>query len=149
MATAAILEVIAEPTRRRILDAVRGGERSVGELVEMVGMHQPGVSRHLKVLRSAGLVEVRRDAQRRLYRLRPEPLKELDAWLEPFRAQWSTQLDSLERHLHRIATPVIATPVIATPVTATPVTATPVTPKPVTPKPFTTKPVMPIKKDSR
>ena len=66
----AVLEVIAEPTRRRILDAVRGGERSVGELVDEVGMHQPGVSRHLKVLRDAGLVEVRRDAQRRLYRLR-------------------------------------------------------------------------------
>lgn len=106
MSSAAVLEVIAEPTRRRILDAVRDGERSVGELVEMVGMHQPGVSRHLKVLRTAGLVEVRRDAQRRLYRLRPEPLMELDAWLEPFRAHWSTQLDSLERHLHRTATPV-------------------------------------------
>ena len=85
----AVLEVIAEPTRRRILDAVRGGERSVGELVERVGMHQPGVSRHLKVLRDAGLVEVRRDAQRRLYRLRPEPLMELDAWLEPYRAEWA------------------------------------------------------------
>ena len=77
-AALAVLEVIAEPTRRRILDAVRDGERSVGELVEQVGMHQPGVSRHLKVLRDAGLVEVRRDAQRRLYRLRPEPLMELD-----------------------------------------------------------------------
>ena len=85
----AVLEVIAEPTRRRILDAVRDGERSVGELVEQVGMHQPGVSRHLKVLRDAGLVEVRRDAQRRLYRLRPEPLMELDAWLEPYRAEWT------------------------------------------------------------
>ena len=85
----AVLEVIAEPTRRRILDAVRDGERSVNELVEQVGMHQPGVSRHLKVLRDAGLVEVRRDAQRRLYRLRPEPLMELDAWLEPYRAEWA------------------------------------------------------------
>ena len=81
-----VLEVIAEPTRRRILDAVRDGERSVGELVEAIGMHQPGVSRHLKVLRDAGLVEVRVDAQRRLYRLRPEPLRELDEWLEPYRA---------------------------------------------------------------
>jgi DNA-binding transcriptional ArsR family regulator len=106
VSSAAVLEVIAEPTRRRILDAVRDGERSVGELVEMVGMHQPGVSRHLKVLRTAGLVDVRRDAQRRLYRLRPEPLMELDAWLEPYRTHWSAQLDSLERHLHRTATPV-------------------------------------------
>src|SRR3978361_117864 len=88
-----VLEVIAEPTRRRILDAVRDGERSVGELVEQVGMHQPGVSRHLKVLRDAGLVEVRRDAQRRLYRLRPEPLMELDAWLEPYRAEGTARLD--------------------------------------------------------
>lgn len=102
----AVLEVIAEPTRRRILDAVRDGERSVGELVETVGMHQPGVSRHLKVLRDAGLVEVRRDAQRRLYRLRPEPLMELDAWLEPYRAQWAARLDSLERHLQRTAKPI-------------------------------------------
>lgn len=100
----AVLEVIAEPTRRRILDAVREGERSVGELVERVGMHQPGVSRHLRVLRDAGLVEVRRDAQRRLYRLRPEPLMELDAWLEPYRAEWSARLDALERHL-RATTP--------------------------------------------
>src|SRR3954467_10978512 len=99
----AVLEVIAEPTRRRILDAVRDGERSVGELGEQVGMHQPGGSRHLKVLRDAGLVEVRRDAQRRLYRLRPEPLMELDAWLEPYRAQWAARLDSLERHLQRTA----------------------------------------------
>jgi len=95
-----VLEVIAEPTRRRILDAVRDGERSVGELVEQIGMHQPGVSRHLKVLRDAGLVEVRNDAQRRLYRLRAEPLRELDAWLEPYRAQWAGRLDALERHLH-------------------------------------------------
>ena len=102
----AVLDVIAEPTRRRILDAVRGGERSVGELVEQVGMHQPGVSRHLKVLRDAGLVEVRRDAQRRLYRLRPEPLMELDAWLAPYRAEWSARLDSLERHLQRTAPPI-------------------------------------------
>jgi DNA-binding transcriptional ArsR family regulator len=94
-----VLAVIAEPTRRRILDAVRDGERSVGELVDEVGMHQPGVSRHLKVLRDAGLVEVRSDAQRRLYRLRAEPLRELDAWLEPYRAQWAGRLDALERHL--------------------------------------------------
>ena len=103
-AALAVLEVIAEPTRRRILDAVREGECSVTELVEQVGMHQPGVSRHLKVLRDAGLVEVRRDAQRRMYRLRAEPLMELDAWLEPYRAEWAGRLDSLERHLRRTAT---------------------------------------------
>src|SRR5689334_20555148 len=103
-----VLDVIAEPTRRRILDAVREHECSVNDLVEQVGMHQPGVSRHLKVLRDAGLVEVRRDAQRRMYRLRPEPLMELDAWLEPYRAEWAGRLDALERHLHRTATPVPA-----------------------------------------
>src|SRR5436190_22095450 len=102
----AILDVIAEPTRRRILDAVRDDECSVNELVARVGMHQPGVSRHLKVLRDAGLVEVRRDAQRRFYRLRPEPLMELDAWLVPYRAHWAGQLDALERHLQRTSTPV-------------------------------------------
>jgi DNA-binding transcriptional ArsR family regulator len=102
----AVLEVIAEPTRRRILDAVRDGEWSVGELVEKVGMHQPGVSRHLKLLRDAGLVAVRRDGQRRLYRLRPEPLMELDAWLEPYRAEWAARLGSLERHLRRTAKPI-------------------------------------------
>lgn len=101
-----VLDVIAEPTRRRILDAVRDGERSVGELVDEIGMHQPGVSRHLKVLRDAGLVDVRRDAQRRLYRLRPEPLMELDEWLEPFRREWANRLDELERHLGRTTEPI-------------------------------------------
>ena len=104
-AVASVFDVLAEPTRRRILDAVRDGERSVGELVDEVGMHQPGVSRHLKVLRDAGLVEVRRDAQRRLYRVRPEPLMELDAWLEPYRREWSDRLDALERHLQRTSSP--------------------------------------------
>jgi len=104
-----VLEVIAEPTRRRILDAVRASECSVNDLVEQVGMHQPGVSRHLKVLRDAGLVEVRRDAQRRLYRLRAEPLEELDRWLEPYRAHWARRLDALERHLERTATPATTT----------------------------------------
>ena len=102
----AVLDVIAEPTRRRILDVVREGERSVGELVDELGMHQPGVSRHLRVLRDAGLVEVRRDAQRRLYRLRPEPLMALDAWLEPYRAELAGRLDALERHLERTAEPI-------------------------------------------
>lgn len=103
MTSTPALEALAEPTRRRILDAVRSDERSVGELVEIVGMHQPGISRHLRVLRDAGLVHVRRDAQRRLYRLRPEPLQELDEWLEPFRREWSNRLDNLERHLERTA----------------------------------------------
>jgi DNA-binding transcriptional ArsR family regulator len=109
-AALAVLDVIAEPTRRRILDAVRDAECSVNDLVEHVGMHQPGVSRHLKVLRDAGLVEVRRDAQRRMYRLRAEPLMELDAWLEPYRAQWAGRLDALERHLHRTSTLIPPTP---------------------------------------
>jgi DNA-binding transcriptional ArsR family regulator len=109
-ATVSVLEALVEPTRRRILDAVRDGERSVGELVDAVGMHQPGVSRHLKVLRDAGLVDVRRDAQRRFYRLRPEPLMELDAWLEPYRAEWTTRLDALEQHLQRTSTPITPKP---------------------------------------
>lgn len=113
-AALAVLDVIAEPTRRRILDVVREGERSVGELVDELGMHQPGVSRHLRVLRDAGLVEVRRDAQRRLYRLRPEPLMELDAWLEPYRAEWANRLDSLERHLARTSTPIDRTSITPT-----------------------------------
>jgi DNA-binding transcriptional ArsR family regulator len=94
-----VLHVIAEPTRRKILDHVRAHDRSVGELVELTGMHQPGVSRHLRVLRDAGLVDVRVDAQRRIYHLRAEPLAELDAWLAPYRAHWSSRLDALERHL--------------------------------------------------
>lgn len=101
-----VLDAIAEPTRRRILDAVRDNECSVNDLVELVGMHQPGVSRHLKVLRDAGLVQVRRDAQRRLYRLRPEPLMELDTWLEPYRVQWANRLDALERHLAQTSAPI-------------------------------------------
>jgi DNA-binding transcriptional ArsR family regulator len=105
-----VLDVIAEPTRRRILDAVRDTECSVSELVARVGMHQPGVSRHLKVLRDAGLVDVRRDAQRRMYRLRAEPLMELDVWLEPYRAHWAGRLDALERHLERTSTPIEPTP---------------------------------------
>lgn len=104
MIVSAVLGAIAEPTRRRILDAVRTGERSVGELVDHLGMHQSGVSRHLKVLRDAGLVTVRSDAQRRLYRLRVEPLRDLDEWLDPYRAEWSTRLDALEDHLDRSAT---------------------------------------------
>lgn len=94
-------ELVAEPTRRRILDLVLERERSVGDLVEQLGLSQPGVSKHLRVLRDGGLVEVRRDAQRRLYRVRPEPLGEIDAWLEPYRRFWASRLDALERHLDR------------------------------------------------
>jgi DNA-binding transcriptional ArsR family regulator len=94
-------ELVAEPTRRRILDLLRDGERSVGELVEGLTLSQPGVSKHLRVLREAGLVGVRRDAQRRLYGLRAEPLAEIDAWLAPYRRFWAGRLDELERHLDR------------------------------------------------
>jgi DNA-binding transcriptional ArsR family regulator len=92
-------DVLAEPTRRRILDMVRDRERSVGDLVESLSVSQPGVSKHLRVLREAGLVDVRHDAQRRLYRLRAEPLAEIDAWLAPYRRFWAGRLDALERHL--------------------------------------------------
>jgi DNA-binding transcriptional ArsR family regulator len=92
-------EVLAEPTRRRILDLLRERERSVGELVARLTISQPGVSKHLRVLREAGLVEVRTDAQRRWYGLRAEPLTEIDAWLEPYRRLWGGRLDALERHL--------------------------------------------------
>ena len=90
---------VAEPTRREILDFLRGGSRSVGEIVERTGLSQPGVSKHLRVLREHGLVSVRRDAQRRLYDIDPAPLAELDAWLEPYRALWNDRLDALGRHL--------------------------------------------------
>jgi DNA-binding transcriptional ArsR family regulator len=93
------MEVLAEPSRRRILDLLRQGERPVGELVGLMALTQPAVSKHLKVLRDAGLVDVRPDAQRRLYRVRTEPLAELDAWLEPYRSMWTERLDDLERHL--------------------------------------------------
>jgi DNA-binding transcriptional ArsR family regulator len=94
-------EVLAEPTRRRILDLLRERERSVGELVDRLTLSQPGVSKHLRVLREAGLVQVRTDAQRRWYGLRPEPLTEIDAWLAPYRSLWAQRLDALENHLAR------------------------------------------------
>jgi DNA-binding transcriptional ArsR family regulator len=94
-------EALAEPTRRRILDLLCEREHSVGDLVERLGLPQPGVSRHLRVLREAGLVRVRQDAQRRLYRIRPEPLAELDAWLTPYRRFWVDKLDALERYLDK------------------------------------------------
>jgi DNA-binding transcriptional ArsR family regulator len=94
-----IFEILADASRRRILGLLRTGERSVGELVDALEMSQPAVSRHLRVLRDAEVVEARVDAQRRLYRLRPESLRGLDAWLEPYRVLWSGRLDELERHL--------------------------------------------------
>jgi len=92
-------DVLAEPTRRRILDLLLERPRPVGELVERLGLTQPGTSKHLRVLREAGLVRVRRDAQRRWYELRPEPLAEIDQWLSPYRRLWSDSLDRLEKHL--------------------------------------------------
>jgi DNA-binding transcriptional ArsR family regulator len=96
---ASTFDVLAEPTRRRILDLLVHDEQPVGDLVARLNISQPGVSKHLRVLREAGLVEARTDAQRRIYRVRPEPLAEIDAWLAPYRRLWSTRLDALERHL--------------------------------------------------
>ncbi len=92
-------EALAEPHRRRILDLLREDERPVGELVRLLAVSQPLVSKHLRVLRDAGLVEVRVDAQRRRYRVRPEPLRAVDEWLEPYRLLWESRLDDLGRHL--------------------------------------------------
>jgi DNA-binding transcriptional ArsR family regulator len=92
-------EVLAEPSRRKILDLLRDGERSVNELVVDLRASQPSVSKHLRVLREAGMVNVRVDAQKRCYSLNPTPLAEVDAWLEPYRKFWNTRLDALERHL--------------------------------------------------
>jgi len=92
-------EVLAEPNRRRILDLLRVAERPVGDLVDQLAVSQPAVSKHLRVLREAGLVEVRSDAQRRIYRVRTEPLRAIDEWLEPYRRLWTSRLDDLERHL--------------------------------------------------
>jgi len=94
-----LFDTLADPSRRRILSLLLEGERSAGELVDALHLSQPAVSKHLKVLRDAGFAEVRADAQRRLYRLRPEPLAEIDAWLQPFRRYWATKLDDLERYL--------------------------------------------------
>jgi len=96
---ATTFDVLADPTRRRILDLLLEGPRPVGELVERLGLSQPGTSKHLRVLRDAGLVEARKDAQRRVYELRPEPLADVAAWLDPFRREWANRLDALERHL--------------------------------------------------
>lgn len=96
---ASTFEVLAEPRRREILDLLRDGERLVGDLVDRLELAQPTVSKHLKVLKGAGLVDVRQDAQRRWYRLRLAPLAEIDAWLAPYRRMWTDSLDALERHL--------------------------------------------------
>ena len=95
--------IIAEPNRRAILSLLASSERSVSELERKLRMPQPLVSKHLRVLRDAGFVEARVDAQRRVYRLRPEPLMEVDGWLAPFRRYWSKHVDALERHLHQMA----------------------------------------------
>jgi DNA-binding transcriptional ArsR family regulator len=97
-----VFEIIAEPNRRAILNLLVRSEQSVGEIERRLGMTQPAVSKHLRVLREAGFVEATVDAQRRLYRLRPEPLRELDAWLAPFRRFWNAHVDALERHLDRM-----------------------------------------------
>ena len=99
MAMPSTFDVLAEPTRRRILDLLIESEQPVGDLVASLSLSQPGVSKHLRVLREAGLVEARTDAQRRIYRVRPEPLAEIDAWLAPYRRLWADRLDALERHL--------------------------------------------------
>jgi DNA-binding transcriptional ArsR family regulator len=90
---------VAEPSRRLILDLLRERERPVGELVDHLHISQPGVSRHLRVLRGAGLVDARSDGRRRMYSLRAAPLAELDAWLAPYRQHWTERLDALEQHL--------------------------------------------------
>lgn len=96
---------LAEPHRRQILDLLREGERPVGQLVAALGLAQPTVSKHLKVLRAAGLVEARVDANRRLYRLRPGPLADVDHWLTPYRRAWAERLDRLDAHLLATADP--------------------------------------------
>ncbi len=96
---ATTFDVLCEPNRRRILDLLLARERPVGDLVGAMGMSQPAVSKHLRVLRQAGLVESRTEAQRRVYRVRPEPLRDLDRWLSPYRELWASRPDALEEHL--------------------------------------------------
>lgn len=98
----ATFDVLAEPNRRRILDLLLAGERPVGDLVDALAVSQPAVSKHLRILRDAGLVAVRGDGQRRMYRVRPEPLQAVDEWLRPYRELWSLRLDALEAHLHTL-----------------------------------------------
>lgn len=94
--------IVAEPSRRAILSLLASSERSVGDIEEHLRLPQPSVSKHLRVLREAGFVESRIDAQRRVYRIRPEPLMEIEAWLAPFRRFWSVHIDALERHLDQM-----------------------------------------------
>jgi len=101
-----VFEIIAEPNRRAILSLLISSQQSVGEIEQQLRMSQPTVSKHLRVLRDAGFVESTVDAQRRLYRLKPEPLQELDDWIAPFRRFWSAHVDSLERHLDRMSDPI-------------------------------------------
>jgi DNA-binding transcriptional ArsR family regulator len=100
---ASTFEVLAEPHRRRILDLLLADERPVGELVQETALSQPSVSKHLRVLREAELVDVRVDAQRRIYSIRAEPLRAVEQWLEPYRRLWAGRLDALEQHLDAIA----------------------------------------------
>jgi DNA-binding transcriptional ArsR family regulator len=100
-----VFEIIGEPNRRAILSLLVSSQQSVGEIERRLHMTQPTVSKHLRVLREAGFVESTVDAQRRLYRLRPQPFQEVDAWLTPFRRFWSAHLDALERHLDRMDRP--------------------------------------------
>jgi DNA-binding transcriptional ArsR family regulator len=99
MRVMATFDVLAEPNRRQILDLLLEADRSVGGLVAAMAVSQPAVSKHLRVLRQAGLVEVRIDGQRRIYRVRAEPLRAVDEWLEPYRALWASRLDALAHHL--------------------------------------------------
>ena len=103
--------IVAEPNRRAILNLLLSSERSVGEIERRLRLSQPSVSKHLRVLRDAGFVESRVEAQQRVYRLRPEPLMELDEWLDPFRRFWSKHVDALERHLDRMDAPEQVSPV--------------------------------------
>jgi DNA-binding transcriptional ArsR family regulator len=100
-----VFEIIAEPNRRAILSLLASSQQSVGEIARQLRMSQPTVSKHLRVLREAGVVESTVAAQRRLYRLKPEALQEVDAWLAPFRRFWSAHVDALERHLDRTDQP--------------------------------------------
>ena len=100
-----MFQAVADPSRRLILDELRDGERTVTQLVSVTGLSQPGVSKHLRVLRDAGLVDAQPDGQRRRYRIRPDGLAEIEHWLEPFRRMWSARLDDLERHLDTIVPP--------------------------------------------
>src|SRR5215475_5394201 len=97
-----VFEIVAEPNRRAILSLLVASEQSVGAIERRLRMSQPAVSKHLRVLREAGFVEATVDAQRRMYRLRPQPLQEVDAWLAPFRRLWTAHVEALERHLNRI-----------------------------------------------